>query len=225
MLKTRRLLLIAAIGTAAVLTVPASAQYRDWHDQNRWGWQDRDHDRDDRDNRGRGNQNRDAYRDGYRDAQQDRSHNGRWHPRGNRWKGDDRNAYEAGYRAGYNGGGQYGYGNRDRDWDRDRDRDRDGRWGNQNGNWGYDNGGYGYGGYSRRGGPASQFGYQDGFSYGQRDASRGKGYNATGSEYYEDADHGYNSSYGDKNNYRQGYRQAYQQGYQDGYYGRGGRRY
>lgn len=206
MLKARKLLLVAAIGAATVLTVPASAQFRDWHEQDRWGW--RDHDRDDRAG------NSPAYRNGYRDAQNDRSHNNRYHPRGSQWKGDDRNAYEAGYRAGFNAG-QYGYG--------DHDGDRDDRWGNggYNGNYGYGNGGNRYG----RGGPAAQFGYQDGLSYGQRDASRGKSYNATGSEYYEDADHGYNSSFGDKNSYRQTYRQAYQQGYQAGYYGRGGRRY
>ena len=233
MLKARNLLLAAALGTVAVLAVPASAQNRDWHDQNRWGWQDRDHDRDDHDwdehdrnRQWRGNSNSSAYQDGYRDAQQDRSRSGHYHPRGDRWKGDDRNAYESGYRAGY-GNGQYGYGNGG--WngrDRDRDHDRDGRWngGYGNGAYGYPSGAYGYG-YGRQGGPAAQFGYQDGFSYGQRDASSGKGYNATGSQYYEDADHGYNSRFGDRNSYRQGYRQAYQQGYQDGYYGRGGRRY
>jgi hypothetical protein len=243
MLKARTILLVAAIGTAAVLSLPATAQNRDWNNQNRWGWQDRDHDRNDHDrnDRGHGNQNRDAYRDGYQDAQHDRASNGRYHPRGNRWKGNDRGAYESGYRSGFNGRGQYGYGNRDRDGDRDRDRDRDGRrggnygYGNRgygNGEYGYGNGGYGNGGYGngnygygRRGGPAAQFGYQDGLSYGQRDASRGKGFNATGSYYYEHADHGYNSSYGDRNGYRQAYRQAYQQGYQAGYYGRGGRRY
>jgi hypothetical protein len=207
MLHVQKLLLAAAIGTAAVLAVPASAQVRDWQTQGSWGWQDHHHDRDHRDN-----MNNDAYRNGYQDAQRDREHNARWRPRGNRWKGDYRHAYEDGYRAGFYGGGQYGYGDRDRDGDRGY------------GGYGYPNGRYGNGRYGR-GGAAAQFGYQDGFSYGQRDASRGKGYNATGSEYYENADHGYNSSFGDKNSYRQAYRQAYQQGYQNGYYGRGGRRY
>jgi hypothetical protein len=37
---------------------------------------------------------------------------------------------------------------------------------------------------------------------------------------YEDADHGYNRSFGDKNVYKNQYRQAFQNGYSDGYYGR-----
>lgn len=244
-------LAVATLGLATALAIPASAQDRDWHhdrddggwQQNgRWGWaQDRDHDRDDhdRDDRDRdyrrdGRGNSDAYRDGYQDAMRDRNGNHSYHPRGDRWKNDDRRAYESGYRAGYNGqygNGSYGRGDRDRDWDHDRDHDRDrdndGRWGGQNrGAWGINGqGSYGRGGYG--GNMAARTGYQDGLIYGQRDASNGKGYNATGSGYYENADHGYNSSFGDKNSYRQQYRQAYQQGYSQGYQRNGqyGRRF
>lgn len=86
------------------------------------------------------------------------------------------------------------------------------------GQYGYRSG-YGYGNNA-----AAQMGYQDGFSYGQTDAARGKRYDATGSEPYENADRGYNSSFGDRSAYRQEYRQAYQQGYNAGYNGGGYRR-
>lgn len=127
-------------------------------------------------------------------------------------------------------------------WHNDRDRDRNngsyGRRGDgdrddvyRNGsNRGYpvygNNGRYGVNGRGRYNNSAAQFGFQDGFRYGQNDAARGKGYNATGSQAYEDADRGYNSSFGDRNSYRQAYRQAYQQGYNQGYNGSTyGRRY
>jgi len=134
----------------------------------------------------------------------DQRHNGYY---GQRRGDDDR---DGGYRNGryaypgnYGYQGNYGYG-------------RYGYPANSGypGNYGYGRGGYGN--------PAAQFGYQDGFRYGQMDASRGKGFNATGSEYYENADHGYNSSFGNKSEYRQEYRSAYQQGYQTGYQSGGG---
>jgi len=212
-MKLRTLLLAGAtMGLAAALALPATAQDRDsrgWQqNHSRWGWaQDRD-DHGRNDNGSYANSN--AYRNGYQDARNDRDHHHEYRLRGDRWKGNDRQAYEAGYRAGYNG--QYGGGGWNQDRDRDRDRDNRGTYGRggvypQGGRGGYGNG------------MAARMGYQDGLMYGRNDASRGKGYNATGSGYYEHADHGYNSSFGDKNQYRQEYRQAYQQGYQQGYQG------
>jgi hypothetical protein len=124
---------------------------------------------------------------------------------------------------------------RDRDHDRDRDRDHDrdhrrgddNRWRDRDRDHDYRNGSYAYGNdngrYSNgngrfgRNNQASQIGYQDGLAYGRRDASSGKGFNATGSQNYDNADRGYSSSFGDKNQYRQEYRQAYEQGYRAGY--------
>jgi hypothetical protein len=177
--------------------VQTAWQDHDRDDKGQWRNDRRDRDRD-RDNRNRDNRDRD----------------GRW--RNNGWYGqrgdsdrDDANRNGT-YRA-YPGqvygngpyrtypGGTYGYG-----------QPVYGRGGN---------GRYGYGNNA-----AAQMGYQDGLSYGQNDAARGKGYNATGSEAYEQADRGYNSSFGDRNSYRQEYRQAYQQGYSAGYNGGYGRR-
>lgn len=86
-------------------------------------------------------------------------------------------------------------------------------------NGGYNNGGYN-GGYDGRGAyntPAFDNGYRDGVSDGQRDRQQRKAYRPDKNDRYEDADHGYNKAYGDKNFYKSQYRQAYQRGYADGY--------
>lgn len=127
---------------------------------------------------------------------------------------------------------------RERERERERRADRDnGYYGNgRNGGY-YGQGGYGqygtYGGYGRNRGygnvyqVAADRGYQDGLSTGQQDSYRGQSYDPQRSHYYKNADYGYNSSYGNKNAYRQAYRNGFVQGYRDGYrnnggYGRGG---
>jgi hypothetical protein len=109
--------------------------------------------------------------------------------------------------------------------------DRDGRvYGGNNGYYGngrpgvwgapgsYGNGVYrNGGGYYGRGSAASQIGYQDGYNEGVRDRQTGHSFRPTSSDAYKDADHGYNSSMGDKNSYHNAYREAYTQGYQRGY--------
>ncbi len=215
-MKARVLIASATLGLAITLVVPATAQ--SWQRPGGyWGWsQDRDHDRDDRDR-----DDRRAYQDGYRDGDRDRDHHSRWNPRGRNWRGDDRRAYEAGYRVGYNG--NRGWDNdrdRDRDRDRDGDRDRD-HDGDRDRGYGWrgpeDRG---YGGYGRNGNQAYRNGYADGLRYGQNDRSRNKGYNSTGSGYYEKATNGYYSGWGNKDDYKREYREGYQDGYQRGYKGR-----
>src|SRR5258706_100791 len=78
----------------------------------------------------------------------------------------------------------------------------------------------GYGQYG--GGYAADEGYRrgfdDGMRSGQADVQRGKRGDPTKSENYEDAP-GYNSSYGDKGQWKQQYRQGYMAGYQRAIYG------
>jgi hypothetical protein len=149
-----------------------------------------------------------------------------------------RDAYRQGYEAGFNArggsGGIYGGGrnpnypnNGDRDhdgvpdWrdsdhgnggdgDRDHDgvpdsRDRD----HGNGSWG--NGGI-FGGGTEVARIASDYGYQDGVYYAQRDRSAGRSSNPTNCKGYKDADHGYNSRY-NRDEFKQAYRQAFLRGY------------
>lgn len=127
---------------------------------------------------------------------------------------------------------QWGY-QQDRDWDRDQDRDRDRarkarkhRRGDGDGD--ADDGYYGnnqgvYGPYNRnpyyRQGiqQARENGYQWGVRDGQVDRQAGRSYRATTNETYRNANIGYVSAYGDKNQYRSEFRQAYEQGYQRAY--------
>ena len=170
-----------------------------------WGW-----------GLGRNNDDRQAFREGYNQGKSDARHNRRFDPDNNRWRErDDRQAFRSGYERGFReSGGYYGNG-RDRDWDHDGDRDRGG----------YGRGGYGggYGGYGAN--AARQNGYQDGLNDGARDRRTGHSNRPTQDSNYRHADHGYSSSYGDKNYYKQAYRQAYENGYQQGYNSGGYRRY
>ncbi len=196
----RQLLLLTLAGGLIAGAVPARAQ--SWQNDQGSRWQDRD-DREARDrDRERWRDHR-AYQDGYRDGQRDRGK--RFHPRGAQWKGEDRNIYNAGYRAGFNGRGDL---YRDRDGYRDRDRDRDGIPDRVEGD------------YRRGGSQAYRNGHTDGLWYGQHDAQARKPFKPTDSNAYEKATAGYNTSYGSVDEYKREYRRGYQEGYQRGYYGR-----
>jgi hypothetical protein len=104
---------------------------------------------------------------------------------------------------------------------RDRDQDRrDDRWGrrddrNRDRNYGYEN--------------ARQQGYSWGMNVGSSDAQRGQNYDPQRSRYWRNGSEGYNSSYGNRGQYKQVFRDAFEQGYREGFqrYGgnrRGGRR-
>jgi len=99
---------------------------------------------------------------------------------------------------------------RDRDdrYQRDRDyRNRDYRNGRNN-NYGYEN--------------ARQQGYSYGLNVGAADAQRGQSYNPQRSHYWKDGSDGYNSSYGNRGQYRQIFRSAFEQGYREGFQRYGG---
>jgi len=101
---------------------------------------------------------------------------------------------------------------RDRDdrYQRDRDyRNRDYRNGRNN-NYGYEN--------------ARQQGYSYGLNVGAADAQRGQSYNPQRSHYWKDGSDGYNSSYGNRGQYRQIFRSAFEQGYREGFQRYGGNR-
>jgi hypothetical protein len=156
-----------------------------------WGWGHRDDD------------DRQAYQEGFRRGQEDARHNRRFDPDDSRWRErDDRQAYRSGYERGFRQYSCYNNGG----WGRDGDRDRGIYGGRGNG---------GYGGYGVN--AAQQYGYQDGINDGARDRRSGHSNRPTQDGNYKHADHGYNSSYGDRNYYKQAYRQAYERGYQEGY--------
>jgi hypothetical protein len=96
-------------------------------------------------------------------------------------------------------------------WSRDRDRDRDRRDDrydrrddrNRDRNYGYQN--------------ARQQGYSYGMNVGAADAQRGQSYSPQRSRYWKNGTDGYNSSYGNRGQYKQVFRDAFEQGYREGF--------
>ncbi len=121
---------------------------------------------------------------------------------------DFQHGYRDGYKAGYDDG-YYGrqmrpdvYGLNDRyDPDRlprgDADADAYSRWG-----------------YSD---VALDTGYRDGLQAGRQDLDRRKDFRPEKHDAYEDADHGYQKGYGDKNLYKEQYRKGFMRGYRDAF--------
>jgi len=64
---------------------------------------------------------------------------------------------------------------------------------------------------------ARQQGYSYGMNVGAADAQRGQSYNPQRSRYWKNATEGYNSSYGNKGQYKQVFRDAFEQGYREGF--------
>ena len=85
---------------------------------------------------------------------------------------------------------------RDDRWDRRDDRYRDSRYSYQT---------------------ARQQGYSYGLSVGAGDAQRGQSFSPQRSRYWRNATEGYNSSYGNKGQYKQVFRDAFEQGYREGF--------
>ena len=56
-------------------------------------------------------------------------------------------------------------------------------------------------------------GYRDGLDEGRSDVDKNKSYDINRHDNYRDADKGYNSRYGDKQDYRSGYREGFRSGY------------
>lgn len=196
------LVAVAALFTAFAGT--ARAQAPNWHGH---------------DNRSaRPDDNSRAYQEGYRDGMRAREHRGPEHGRGDHWRNNsDRSAYQAGYEAGYRAGAMRGpYGNGGPYVPGVYGRYPNGGYGYPNGP--YPNGGPRYGSPAYAGSTASQFGYQDGYNDGLRDRQTGHSFRPTQDDSYKSGDHGYSSTLGSKDAYKQMYRQAYMSGYQRGYY-------
>ena len=64
---------------------------------------------------------------------------------------------------------------------------------------------------------ARQQGYSYGMNVGAADAQRGQSVNPERSRYWRNATEGYNSSYGNKGQYKQIFRDAFEQGYREGF--------
>jgi hypothetical protein len=154
------------------------------------------------------------YQQGLRDGQSDRANNRRHQYRE---RSDPRNndaaqnrAYEAGYDAGFRTDNrQY-----------NRNGDYSGRYdprGRQVNPYGQ-NGQYGQGQYGNN--AAAQNGYQDGLFDGQKDRQTGHSNRPTQGDWYKSATRGYDSSLGNRDQYKAAYRQAYLPAYQRGYTGR-----
>jgi len=69
---------------------------------------------------------------------------------------------------------------------------------------------------------ARQEGFQTGVSTGASDAQRGQSFNPQRSHFWKNGNSGYNSSYGNRGQYKQVFRDAFVQGYREGYSRYGG---
>ena len=139
-----------------------------------------------------------------------------------------REAYEVGFRDGFNPGGfdnasNNGVWNRNRtsnnDWDRGNrrwDRNRDGDWNSDNRrgrNWDrYDN----YGGSFDLRQTALNAGYNEGIKEGRNDRSNNRPEDFRNNSKYREATTDYSSRLGDRELYRRYYRAGYENGYYDG---------
>ena len=108
--------------------------------------------------------------------------------------------------------GGYGQDRRDRDYRRNddyqNDRYRNDRYGRNNG----------YNQYQI----AREQGYRDGLATGASDAQHGQSFDPQRSHYWKNGTDGYNSSYGNRGQYKQMFRDAFAQGYREGYSRYGG---
>ena len=94
-------------------------------------------------------------------------------------------------------------------WDRDRDRDRrDDRGDRRDDRYRDRNNSYQ---------TARQQGYSYGMNVGAADAQRGQSYSPQRSRYWKNGTDGYNSSYGNRGQYKQVFRDAFEQGYREGF--------
>lgn len=156
-----------------------------------------------------------AYQEGLRQGQEDARARRKSQYRNQRFKDEQaRRDYEAGYNEGYRNATGANNGGR-------LEPQRYPGNGPYPGNVPY--GGGPYGG-NVRGNPgmsnARNIGRQDGLADGTNDRRNGHSDRPTQMDNYKNADRGYSSSFGDKNQYKQLYREGYMAAYQEGYNGR-----
>jgi len=165
-----------------------------------------------------------GYRDGYRHGREDRSQGMRYDYRSEDYKLADRgyerymgehDDFQHGYRDGYKAGYDDGFYGRPGRWDEtygiDERYDPSQRSGHDADDNVYVSRHYGYRDV------AYDIGYRDGVAMGEKDRRKRKQFRPEKNDRYEDADHGYDKSYGPKNLYKEQYRQAFVRGYEDGY--------
>lgn len=138
------------------------------------------------------NANNLMYQQGLNHGQADRANNQAHQYRLQPNNADDRRAYESGYDQGFQN-------------NRSADRNDNG----QNGQYGPNDN------------VAARNGFQDGANDGLQDRQAGKSSRATKHKTYEHGNRGYDSTFGDKDQYKASYRQAYIRGYEKGYNGQG----
>jgi hypothetical protein len=68
---------------------------------------------------------------------------------------------------------------------------------------------------------ATQFGYQDGLAAGRADQRKGHKFDPHDHGLYKDGEHGWTSTLGTKDEYKNLYREAFVKGYEDGFRGNG----
>lgn len=163
-----------------------------------------------------------GYRDGIERGSKDARDRERFNPdnasqykkatNGYRSEYGNKDAYKQAYREGFRRGYDAGF-----------------RQYNNSGNGGYypnddpyygNNDPYGRnGGYGRNdvGYAAQEQGYRDGLNQGAEHARDGKRYDPQGTRRYKNADEGYRSEYGNKDEYRRVYRDSFVRGYEEGY--------
>jgi len=126
-----------------------------------------------------------------------------------------RDQYREGYREGYRNGAEDGYGGvrsrledvygwRDRNFDPDRDRDDRNAAQYHERHWGFED-------------VASDIGYRDGVNAGLKDFREHHSYRPHDHDAWKDGDHGYDKSFGEKDEYKRAYRAAYEAGYRAGF--------
>jgi hypothetical protein len=131
----------------------------------------------------------DAYKDGYKHGQDDAREHKSAYAHSKKWKhGDERKAFEQGYREGYgavaNAYSPHALPQSD---------------------------------VVPSAGSAHDIGYQDGLLDGRNDRTTGHGFRPTDTDNYKHADRGYNDNFGSKDVWKSAYRQGYADGYREGF--------
>ncbi|HEY3132354.1 MAG TPA: hypothetical protein VGL91_23065 [Acidobacteriota bacterium] len=175
----------------------------------------------------------DGHRDGLRHGEEDSNRGIGYDPNSSELKhaGQDvhvshKGDYKKGYREGYQIGYREGYDRRGgsvfgRNSDRYPSPDRD----RGSSRYPYPDRNRGYGqGYGQAYNVGFDQGYRDGQEKGQSDYSKNRAPDLRRHDWYNDADRGYHSNYGNKRDYQAGYRTGFEQGYDEVYRGRGGYR-
>lgn len=175
-----------------------------------------------------------GYRDGFEQGTKDGRERDRYRPedsgrykdatRGYRSEYGNKDGYKQAYRDGFRRGYDQGFrqytysGNNDPYY-------RNDPYGRGNDPYGRGNDPYGNDPYGRNSSiyrVAQDQGYNDGYQKGAEDARDGDRYNAQGTSQYKNADRGYRSEYGNREEYRRAYRDAFVRGYDEGYRRQGG---